>query len=63
MAMSKVIKEFREYLTKKDPNSVNDNGIRVGDSIKELDILYKQAVIKERKENLEKDFTNEPERT
>lgn len=63
MAMSKVIKEFREYLTKKDPNDVNDNGIRVGDSIKELDILYKQAVIKERKENLEKDFTNEPERT
>ena len=63
MAMSKVIKEFREYLTKKDSNSVNDNGIRVGDSIKELDILYKQAVIKERKANLEKDFINEPERT
>ena len=63
MAMSKVIKEFREYLTKKDPNTVNDNGIRVCDSIKELDVLYKQAVIKERKENLEKDFTNEPERT
>ena len=63
MAMSKVIKEFREYLTKKDPNYVNDYGVRVGDSIKELDILYKQAVIKERKENLEKDFTNEPERT
>ena len=63
MAMSKAIKEFREYLTKKDPNSVNDNGIRVSDSIKELDVLYKQAVIKERKENLEKDFTNEPERT
>ena len=36
MAMSKVIKEFREYLTKKDPNDVNDNGIRVGDSIKNL---------------------------
>lgn len=63
MAMSEVIKEFREYLTKKDPNSVNDNGIRVCDSIKELDILYKKAVIKERKENLKKDFTNEPEGT
>ena len=63
MAMSKAIKEFREYLAKQDSNSVNDNGIRVGDSIKELDILYKQAVIKERKANLEKDFTNETERT
>lgn len=63
MAMSKVIKEFREYLTKKDPNSVNDNGIRVSDSIKELDLLYKQAVIKERKVNLEKDFTDETEGT
>lgn len=63
MAMSKVIKEFREYLTKKDPNSVNKNGIRVSDSIKELDLLYKQAIIKERKVNLEKDFTDETEGT
>lgn len=63
MATPKLIKEFRDYLAKQDPNTVNDNGVRVGDSIKELDILYKQAVIKERKENLEKDFTNEPERT
>ena len=63
MALSKAIKEFREYLAKQDPNFVNLNGVRRGDAVKELDILYKQAVIKERKENLEKDFTNEPERT
>lgn len=63
MAMPKVIKEFRDYLAKQDPNYVNKNGVRIGDAIKDLDLLYKQAVIKERKENLEKDFTNETERT
>ncbi len=63
MAMPKVIKEFRDYLAKQDINSVNKNGVRMCDAVKELDLLYKQAVIKELKENLEKDFTNEPERT
>lgn len=63
MAMTKVIKEFREYLAKQDPNSVNKNGIRVGDAVKDLDLIYKQIVIKERKENLEKDFTDETEGT
>lgn len=63
MANPELIKEFREYLAKKDPNSVNQNGIRCCDAVKELDLLYKQAIIKERKENLEKDFTDETEGT
>ena len=63
MDMSKAIKDFREYLAKQDPNYVNTNGIRRGDTVKELDLLYKKAVIKERKENLKKDFTDETEGT
>ena len=63
MANPELIKEFRNYLAKQDPNSVNKNGIRCCDAVKELDLLYKQAVIKERKENLEKDFTDETEGT
>ena len=44
-------------------NYVNKNGIRCCDAVKELDLIYKKAVIKERKENLEKDFTDETEGT
>ena len=54
MATPKLIKEFRDYLAKQDPNYVNKNGVRVGDAIKELNLIYKQAVIKERKENFER---------
>lgn len=63
MATPKWIKEFRDYLAKQNPNYVNQNGVRMGDAVKELDIIYKKAVIKERKENLEKDFTDETEGT
>lgn len=63
MATPKLIKEFRDYLAKQDPNYVNKNGVRMCDAVKELDLIYKQAVIKERKENLEKDFTDETEGT
>ena len=63
MATPKLIKEFRDYLAKQDPNYVNQNGVRMGDAVKELDLIYKNAVIKERKENLEKDFTDETEGT
>ena len=63
MANPGLIKEFRDYLAKQDPDYVNLNGIRCGDAVKELDLIYKNAVIKERKENLEKDFTNETEGT
>ena len=62
-ATPQMIKDFRDYLMKQDPNSVNQNGIRCGDAVKELDKLYKYAVIRERKKNLEKDFTDETEGT
>mgnify|MGYP003288448187 CR=1 FL=1 len=41
-----LIKEFRDYLAKQDPNYVNKNGIRCCDAVKELDLIYKKAVIK-----------------
>ena len=74
MATPELIKEFRDYVDKglgvphtEYVNSgvlvMDKNGIRCCDAVKELDLIYKKAVIKERKENLEKDFTDETEGT